>query len=51
MTLDNYNGLAAPREHVQNMHSYCELVIQDGDACARSCLRPLEGQLEHSITI
>jgi hypothetical protein len=27
MTLDNYNGVADPREHVQNAHRNLELVI------------------------
>jgi len=29
MTLDNYDELANPWEHIQNMHSNLELVIQD----------------------
>ena len=51
MTLNNYDSLEAHREHDHIICSYCELVIQDGDACARSCLQPSEGQVEHSITI
>jgi hypothetical protein len=27
ISLDNYDGLTAPREHVQNMHSKLELII------------------------
>lgn len=29
MTLNNYDGLANPREHVQNIHNNIKLVIQD----------------------
>jgi hypothetical protein len=31
ISLDNYDGLANLREHVQNMHSSLELIIQDND--------------------
>jgi hypothetical protein len=31
MSLDNYNGLANLREHVQNMPNSLELIIQDND--------------------
>jgi hypothetical protein len=31
ISLDNYDGLANLREHVQNMHSSLKLIIQDND--------------------
>jgi hypothetical protein len=31
-SLDNCDGLAAPKEHVQNMRSSLELIIQDRDS-------------------
>jgi hypothetical protein len=30
-SLDNYDGLVDPREHVQNIRSSLELIIQDRD--------------------
>jgi len=38
MSLDNYDGLVDLREHVQNMHSSLELVIQDNDAMCKILL-------------
>jgi hypothetical protein len=35
MTLNNYDDLADPREHVQNICNNLELVIQDGDAICK----------------
>jgi hypothetical protein len=35
MTLDNYDGLVDPREHVQNMGNNLELVIQDSYAMCK----------------
>jgi hypothetical protein len=35
MTLDNYDGLVDPREHVQNMRSNLVLVIQDSNAICK----------------
>ena len=32
MSLDNYDGLTDPREHVQNVHSSLESIIQDSDS-------------------
>jgi len=38
MSLDNYDGLVDLREHVQNMHSSLELVVQDNDAMCKILL-------------
>jgi hypothetical protein len=35
MILDNYDGLANPREHVQNVRNNLELVIQDIDSMCK----------------
>ena len=33
--MNNYDSLTNPREHVQNMHSSLELVIQDRDSMCK----------------
>jgi len=38
MSLDNYDDLADPREHVQNIHDSIELVIQDNDSMCKILL-------------
>jgi hypothetical protein len=35
MSLDNYDGLADPREHVQNMHDSLDMIIQDHDSICK----------------
>jgi hypothetical protein len=35
MNLDNYDGLFNPKEHVHNMRSSLELVVQDSKATSK----------------
>jgi hypothetical protein len=35
MSLDNYDGLADPRKHVQNMRCSLKLIIQDHDSMCK----------------
>jgi hypothetical protein len=34
-TLDNYDGLTDPREHVQNIYNSLKLVVQDSHAMCK----------------
>jgi hypothetical protein len=43
ITLDNYDGLIYPWEHVQNMYRNLELVIQDSDAKCKTFLTTFRG--------
>jgi hypothetical protein len=45
MTLDNYNRLTNPREHVQNVHNSLELVIQDNHAMCKILLTTFRGSV------
>lgn len=38
MTLDNYDELANPQEHIQNIRNNLELVIQDRDGMCKILL-------------
>jgi hypothetical protein len=41
INLDNYDGLFNPKEHVHNMRSSLELVVQDSKAtCKFQTLKP-----------
>ena len=35
ISLENYDGLTNPREHVKNIHSSLELIIQDHDSMCK----------------
>jgi hypothetical protein len=49
ITLDNYNGLVNPKEHVQNLWNSLELVIWDSEVCARPSWSCFMDSLKHGI--
>jgi len=43
MNLDNYDSLADPREHMQNIRSSLDLIIQDHDSMCKIFLSTFKG--------